>query len=351
MAQVAERSGVSRAAASFVLNGKGHMLKADTCERVKKAAEELGYRPNASALAVSTGRFGCAALLQSIDTRRNYLTDHILDGIEAALAKMDMHLVFAAMSDSDLTDEANMPKFLRKCMADGLLINYSAGIPELLSQRIERFKIPAIWINSKQAVNAVHPDDVAGGRMATERLIDKGHRKIAYVDYRFPEHSESPAHYSTADREAGYAQAMLDAGLAPLVVRPGGHLRAESVAAFTESWLACKNAPTAAIAYNPVTARPVILAAMCRIGKQIPRDFSIVTYHNEMLDDMGVSVSTVLLPEREMGERAVEMLLSHLERPSLRSPSVALMPKFCEGCTCGPRPVRRNLKKGIGNGE
>ena len=345
MAEVAEKSGVSRAAASLVFNNKGHMLKPDTCERVKKMAEKLGYRPNTSALAVSTGRFGCVALLQSVDHRKNHLSNFLLEGIGSALDSADMHLVFAAMNDRELTDEAVMPKFLRKCMADGLIINYIAGTPERLAQLIDRYKIPAVWMNSKRSVNAVHPDDFLGGRMATERLIDKGHRKIAYVDYTFPQNSETPMHYSAVDREAGYADAMRDAGLSPLVVRPGGELHAESFFSFTETWLASANAPTAAVAYGTLTARAVIMTAMCRLGKLIPRDFSIVTFHNMVLDDVGISVSSVILPEIEVGRRAVEMLLPHIESPSLRVPSIVIAPKFYEGCTCAPRPVKRRAAK------
>jgi LacI family transcriptional regulator len=331
MAQVASLSGVSRSSASLVLNNKDALLRPETRRKVLEAAAELGYRPNASARAVSMGRFNCVALLQSDDTFRSYLGTHAMGGIQAALEKADLHLVLATLSDRKLTDEAYVPKILRSWMADGLLINYIVAIPESLVELIEKYRIPSIWLNAKRPCNAVYPDDVLGGRIATERLLRLGHRRVAYVDYTFPERSTFPVHYSTVDRHAGYSAAMAEAGLAPRFIRPPQHLTPTEAVEFSASWLAAADAPTAVVAYNPSAAKPILTAVLSRARGVVPRNFGMVTFDPALSDDTGVAIDTVVLPEREMGRTAVELLLRRIDNPELRIPGIAVPQRLMEG--------------------
>jgi len=333
MAQVASYSGVSRSSASLVLNNKDALLRPETRNKVLEAAAKLGYRPNASARAVSMGRFNCVALLQSDDPFRSYIDSHAMCGIQAALEKADLHLVLATLSDRKLTDETYVPKILRSWMADGLLINYIVAIPENLVELIEKYRIPSVWRNAKRRYNAVYPDDSLGGRIATERLLRLGHRRIAYVDYTFLDHNTLPVHYSTVDRHAGYCAAMAEAGLAPRVIRPPQHLTPTEAVAFSKTWMAAADAPTAVVAYNPTAAKPILTTALGRARGKAPRNFGMVTFDTALSDDTGIAIDTVVRPEREMGRTAVELLLQCIENPELRIPGIAVPQQLVEGAS------------------
>ena len=67
-----------------------------------------------------------------------------------------------------------MPRLLTEACSDGLLIDYTHAIPPALLALIERHRIPAVWINSRQPLDCVRPDDEAAGYDATRRLLERG---------------------------------------------------------------------------------------------------------------------------------------------------------------------------------
>ena len=289
--------------------------------KVHRLAKELRYRPNASARVMREQRFGTIALLQSSAPARSLLIPELLAGIHAALRADDLHLLLAALPDEQLTNSDYVPKILGEWNCDGLLINYNAGIPQRMIMLIADFQIPAIWINSQQPSRCVYPNDVEGGRVATEHLLQLGHRRIAYVDYTFGEKSPYPVHYSTHDRFRGYSQAMLAAGLEPRMIRSPGGLPPDPPLEFTRSWLTAVNRPSAIVTYNIGTAKPIVVMATALMGIEWPRQLSMVTFDSHCASDLGIPLTTMILPEFDMGVEAVHMLLKgiadrHAELPS-----------------------------------
>jgi DNA-binding LacI/PurR family transcriptional regulator len=155
-----------------VLSGRAEQLRisAATQARVHEAVQELGYRPNASARAVGSGRFGSAALIQPFEGV--YLPTGLLLGITDELQRNDMHLVVSEVRDAALKDTNYLPKVVREVAADGLLINMMTKIPPRLLETLHSLNTPAVWINKRQPNDAVHPDDLYAGRWATEHFID-----------------------------------------------------------------------------------------------------------------------------------------------------------------------------------
>ena len=99
IATLAEHLGLSRATVTHVLNGRGdtQRISPKTQQRVREAAQDLGYRANASARAVRAGRFGSIALIQSLWGQ--YLPPELLFGLSRALADQDLHLVLSQVPD------------------------------------------------------------------------------------------------------------------------------------------------------------------------------------------------------------------------------------------------------------
>jgi LacI family transcriptional regulator len=328
---IAVRAGVSRATAGLVLSGEGTAarFKSDTRERVLQAARELGYRPNASAKAISTGRFGCIALLLSNREHRSAVYSQMLDGIHDALAEQDLHLMLSRASDERLTSEGFVPKILRHLLVDGLLINYNTDIPPPLLEMVRAYRIPSTWINSKQETDCVYLDDFAASHDATTHLLGLGHRRIAFLAY-------SPSsHYSMADRQAGYEAAMTAAGYAPesIAVPSTAFSGRRYWEQIMRERLSAPNRPTALIAYGPPALRPAFVAAL-RVGLRIPEDISFIVFDQSPFDEFGLPIATMLLPEYRMGQAAVKMLLTKIEHPEESLTPQALRMELAAGESC-----------------
>lgn len=333
MAEVARLAGVGRVTVSRVINGSGPVAN-ETRQRVLEIASQLGYRPSAAARATVTGRTNCVALLASMEGRRSTLFPGLITGAHDALARHGMHLTFARVADEKLTDDRFVPKALSEWMADGLLINYNQEIPPRLVELINRHRVPAVWLNSVQAADCVYPDDVGAAREGAKRLLQLGHRNIAFVSY-------TPAlHYSVNSRYEGYAQAMRSAGLAPAGLMTScqaasrEHL-GDDCRHFTRSWLASADRPTAVLTYG-VREVSSIFQVAGELGLQIPRDLSVLTLADAIQDDVGVPVSRLWVSRHELGEAGVEMLIAKINDPGRRQPPKALPFHFWQGATCGP---------------
>ena len=336
--QIARRVGADHGTVSRVLNGKAARFRISEAlaERVRGVARRLGYVPNVSARTVRSGRFNCAALLLSTVAAESWLPPKLLDGIHDEMAEADMHLVVAKMPDEGPGGEKTMPKALRTLMADGLIINYTHQMPPHLIAAVERRSLPAVWINTKRKSDAVYPNNRAAAREATRKLLEAGHRRIAYLD---PWEPRRPGvHFSRIDRAAGYKEVMREAGLPPR------ELHADATPATAEGRerlilgiLRRPDRPTAELCYW-YHMMPSLFRAAAALGLSVPKDLSIVTFAGEAFEPADFRVSAMLEPEYEMGREAVRMLRTHIETAPAAMPSRALDFVWVDHGTC-VRPV------------
>lgn len=338
IATIAAQMGLSRATVTHVLNGRAteQRISPETQHRVLKVAHELGYRANAAARAIRASRFGNIALIQSLHGQ--YLPNELLHGLTKAIAAKDMHLVLTQVSDVIIDDEAYLPHTMRELSVDGVLINRHVGFSQSYLDRIHRLGIPAVFLNVKQESDCVHPDDLMGGRIATEFLLRLGHERIAYVDTEEPENR----HYSKHDRQEGYKQTMRAAGKLPQVFllpkdwrtpgQPGMDRRVETACLL----LAQENRPTAVVAYELTEAMAVVHAAHL-LGLHIPHDLSLIQFHHWIDDRFFIPIQTVSNVMREVGREAVEMLLEKIAAPQAALSARVVAVEMMEGATCMPR--------------
>lgn len=160
-----------------------------------------------------SGHFGAVTLLLSSERERSWLPEPLLIGIHDELARHGLHLSVARLPDEQLHNEQFVPKLLREWASDGLLINYLWQLPQYLNELIDRYRIPAIWLNVSLERDCVHPNDEAACEEMTGHLIEWGHRDIAFVC--FAGGNAAKSHYSVQARRQGYERTMLAAGLAP----------------------------------------------------------------------------------------------------------------------------------------
>jgi LacI family transcriptional regulator len=337
--EIAATAGYSVRTVCRVLNSDSagpHRQK--TREAVLAAARQLGYMPNAQAQAMRLGRTHAVALLLSSEEDRSHLPGGMFGGIAGALAEHDLSLVVTELRDRDPDGPTEAPRVLRQLMVDGLLVNYTHNIPKSLVSMIRSHRLPSVWINSRAEADCVYADDFNSAWRATEHLLSVGHRHVAYVDFH-NDFTRPVLHYSVTDRQRGYEQAMLNAGLDPVVVREEGPLEAPDRAAAARQWLLARGEVTAAVTYSPWTLMPLWLAATTQLGLSVPRDLSLITFSDNVILEMGVGATTMLLPEPELGHAAVEMLLRKIESPEqLQAPEV-LAAKLVAGETVSPPGV------------
>jgi len=336
MKKLAENLGLSVPTVSQILNNKGQLYKSQTRERVLKAARKMGYRPNAAARAVSRGKFNCLGVLSSTIPSRGHLFPNLLAGVQVGCEESDYYLTIARFPEEKLLSVQDMPKVLREWMVDGFLVLYWGKQTEILIEHVRSTGIPSLWLNHKGESNCIYPNEVDAAGQATEYLIRLGHRRIAFVNYH--ETGEKDAHYSFADRYLGYKCAMEKAGLAERYIKGAGFIPRNERIAFTESWLGPLDRPSAVITCFASDAMPVLHAAAGRLRLDVPRELSIITFNDRLLDDCGVAITTAQIPMYEMGYRAARMLCEKANNDSVSLPSCALSYGLLQGETCASAP-------------
>jgi LacI family transcriptional regulator len=340
-ADIAVHLGLAKSTVTHVLSGRAEQLRisAATQARVHEAVRELGYRPNASARAVGSGRFGSAALIQPFEGV--YLPTGLLMGITDELQRNDMHLVVSEVHAAGLQDADYLPKVVREVAADGLLINMMTSIPPRLLETLHSLNTPAVWINKRQPDDAVHPDDLHAGRWATEHLISLGHKRIAFMVSADIQRTD--LHYSIYDRRQSYEAAMQEARLQPQILalpkvpHTMDEIRADNRLQLIAGILSSDQRPTAIVAYSSNIVLPVLQVA-AQLGLQLPRDLSLVVFADTPSQEIGRPVTTVCLKMSSVGNEAVKMLLRKIQEPSQPQPSLPITPWFFQGNTSGPPP-------------
>lgn len=334
---IAAASGYSIPTVCQILSGKGAYSDVARAS-VLEAADRLGYVPNSSARTMQRGRFGCIGLVMSQCPGPDYLPRSLLGGIQEVLESEHLHLSLGTLPRGEINDRTRLPKILRELLADGLLVNYISRIPRALVDCITRLRMPAVWLNSPDSVGCVYPDDNAGGRTATEHLLSLGHRRIAYVDLRHP--ADLPVedtHFSVEARFDGYRAAMASAGLVAQRVRPPHRLPDEQHNSFLHGWLGETDRATAAVTYADRTVLPLMFAAAQR-GCAVPRDLSVITFCREPLDILGVPITTMKTPVKDVGREGARMLIAAIEQGNALLQRRALPPILVPGATSGPPP-------------
>lgn len=333
---IAKHLGLSRQTVAFVLGDRPHLFREETQQRVFAAAEKLGYRRNAAALAMSRGRYNAVGLLQSSIAGLGLVHVNFLGALMAEVRVLNMHLSIGQVDDATLVDEKAMPELMNAWAVDGLIISYVATYPQRLVDILHRYRLPAIWTNVKRDVDAVYVDDYAGARDVTERLLSLGHRRIAFV------RNYDSVHYSSHDRWTGYSDAMLAAGLIPRRIGTDlSHLPVTSTDAYSERLREMRVAlgagrPTAVIVDDEATC-PILIQLCGMLGLKLGSDVSLVNVTREETPILGQHISTAVVPTGALGHAAIPMLTRKIESRFVDMPSETIRYSSLHAdATCGP---------------
>lgn len=306
---VAASAGVSLGTVSNVLNRPERVSPA-TRERVEAAMGALGFVRNESARSLRVGRSRNLAYVM-LDVGNPFFTD-VAKGIEQAAEAAELAL-FLCSSDGRAEREATHLDLLAEHRVQGILITPVDPSAERLARAVAR-GTPLVIVDrtsNMDDVCTVAVDDVLGGRLALEHLIDLGHRRVAFVG--------GPATIGQVrDRLEGARRAWNEAGLDPddLVTLPTSALSVGEgrTAGDRLSGLSAARRPTAAFCANDLLALGLLQQSI-RVGWHVPDDLAIIGYDDiEFAAAAAVPLTSVRQPRHELGRRAAELVLDEADR-------------------------------------
>jgi len=343
LADVGREAGVSAMAASAVLNGAktSSRIAPATRDRILAAAERLQYRRNGAAHGLAARRLntiGVASTLASNELNQYFL--EVFNGvIEAAAAEGQNTTVFA------LPDwQAGAARIAGLCdgRIDGLLL-LAPLMDAATAAAMLPPHVPFVAVHANHAlagVPNVESDEEAGAYRMVRHLLELQHWRILHVG--------GPTWSLGARRRAeGWRRAHADAGIA----QPEDHVlhtdySIEAGRRALEDWLQAhrgRELPQAVFAGSDAIALGCLEALAAR-GLRVPEDLSVVGF-DDTLVARSAHLATVRQPLREMGHRAVQLLVGRIEarhagRPDPAPPGVVLPTELVPGRSLGaPRAV------------
>lgn len=332
---LADRLGLSVAAVSMALTGRGRLAES-TRQRVLAEAARLGYRLDANARAMRTGRTGLIGLLQILPETAGPLIRQLLLGVVEELGAHDSNPIFATLERAAMPGLESLPPVLRQRRCDGFLVNHHLTPTKDMWRVVGGAGLPVVWMNNRLEANAVYIDDEDASHRATCALIAAGQRRLGYMDYHHPGEWPARAHHSVVDRRAGYVRACREAGVEPRLLVPPDRLPEREALAFTRAWMERTDAPTTVLTYGGGRDVMYALLTAAGLGRRVPEDIGVVQFSGEE-EISGLRLDTVLLPFREVGRRSAAMLLRRLDDQT-PEPAEAVPTELRFGVTTVVRP-------------
>lgn len=317
--EVARRAGVSPATVSRALSGRGHVSSA-TRERVRMAADDLGYVVSSSASALATGRMRNVGVVLPFLNRWFY--GAVVEGAESALLARGYDLTLYNLRGVE-ERRSVFEHFLLRKRVDAV-IAVSLELTEREVQRLHDLGKPMVGIGGPlRGVRTLSIDDIAISRLATEHLLALGHRVIAHIG---GDHAVEMDFHLPTNRRIGYEQALRAAG-----VEPDPRLFHTGEFTVPSGYTAAKQLlgnpsirPTAIFAASDEMAFGALLAAR-DLGMDVPRDLSIIGIDDHELSGF-YGLTTIAQYPMLQGRLAVDALMEelHPEHPADEPLNVAL---------------------------
>jgi DNA-binding LacI/PurR family transcriptional regulator len=312
LVDVARVAGVNRVTASIAMRGpqpgsrSGTRISEATRQRVLAAAQEIGYAPNAIALALRrqrTDMIGFYAGTNNFYNMHHPFTAAVMNGLRWGCEQHQRDLVlfgsFSRRSDDEIYAALASGKL------DGLVVQPVPHTPVI--EMLARSHLPAVAIANRTAgIPSVTVDDVGGSQLLVAHLAQKGHRRILYRDAPVP-------HVSTSVRQQAFVQAAVEHQI-EVVISPAtngvGNLSPFEEELFTRP---LSQRPTAAVCWaDPFAYR--LLDECERIGLRVPDDLAVAGFDGvPTAFPLLRKLTTIRAPWQAVGEQAIQFILELLD--------------------------------------
>ena len=325
---VAERAGVSRSAVSRTFTD-GASVSAKMRRKVEKAANDLGYSPNALASSLTTGRTKLIGLVSN--NFHNPIFLEVFDLFTRALQDRGLRPLLVNLTDE--TEPANSVRMLRQYSVDGVVVASSTLTPSF-AKAFRDAGVPVVHSfgrpSSAPQVDVVGIDNVECGRMAARALVQRGYSHVAFLGG--PE-----AATSTQDRLSGF--------LAEMVNHPS--IKVQHSFANAYSFDAGRHEMQRLLSLGPAQAYfcgdDVLsigaMSAVADAGLTVPGDVGIIGLNDmEMAGWANINLTTIHQPIQQIVAASVELMVAMLSNPD-RQPQVRMFPcQIIERATLRPLP-------------
>ena len=300
---IAKRAGVSVGTASNVLNRPG-IVAPETTKRVLQVIEEMGYNPNGYVKNMSAGHSRTLGLV--VPDVSNPFFAQVARGVEDAAAKKNYAVFICNTGGSNQREERFMSVLIEQ-MVKGVLITPTSLKPAHIKMLKERgISVTLIDAAGKAAVEcSVSVNDLRGGEIAIEHLVDLHHENIVWVcgPETIPQ---------LVDRSRGVHAAAKSRKVKVSTLRVPGMSFAAGEEAVTE-FLALDPRPTAIFCANDLLALGMMRGLMAR-GIRIPEEVSLIGYDDiEFAPSAAIPLTSIAQPAYQLGTVATQLLLSECE--------------------------------------
>ncbi len=313
LADVAKKTGLSTATIRQIFNGRAERFSKKTVERVRAAARELGYMPNAAARSVRRGRFDAVAvLLRHNGSHQDY---NILKGVYAAATRRGWQVYYGETEDCGFDEPENVPRHFRERCVDGYLVHHGMDLDPALIGALERVGVPIVWINAQARSNCVRPDDEGAMEMAIDYLLAQGHHRLGWLCAEIDRGAlwQYPfmRHYSSTLRLTCFRELCRKKGVAFSVFHEMFSDEDELTRGVMH-WLAGSESPSAIITNGDVF-NPHLLLNARHLGIDLPDLPEVVSFVTGPCAAIaGVRKTILRVPAQEMGQAGVDMLFELL---------------------------------------
>lgn len=317
---IAKKAGVSITTVSRVMNDKLGGISQETKERILKIVEEMNYQPNALARSLVTKQSLTLGLV--LPNISNPFFPEMVRGVED-LANHHGYSVFLCNTDDDEEKEKQYIQLLKEKYVDGIIFSSNSRYSEEHYEILQKAHIPFVLIDrgeeeGNSPYNGVFIDNEKGAYLATQHLIDYGHKEIACMT--------GPKEVGTAKKRIlGYQKAMLEANL-PIHLTSGNFRMKDAYTAAKK--LLSSSEVTAIFASNDLMACGIYQAAY-ELGMNIPNDLSVVGFDDiQLVEALTPKLTTIRQSSYTLGKTAAEMIIQELKKEKTEKKVVKLDPEL-----------------------
>ena len=300
---VAREAGVSVGTVSNVLN-RPEKVSPSTIERVTAAIERLGFVRNDAARQFRAGRSRTIGLVV-LDTRNPFFTD-LAHGAQARTLDAGFTVLLGGSDESSEREAALLDLFEEHRVAGLLISPVRTDLSRL--RRLREAGTPVVLVDrgsSDLSFSSVSVDDVEGGRVAVQHLIDIGRKRIAFIGGPLSIEQVAQRFKGAQTATAAHADVALVAHSTNALTVSEGRRIGEQILAVPAG-----DRPDAIFAANDLLALGVIQALALNRSLRIPDDIALVGYDDiDFASAAAVPLTSVRQPATEIGATAIELLM------------------------------------------
>ena len=302
--EVAKRAGVSQSAVSRVFT-PGASASTKTVEKVRKAAAELGYRPNAMARSLITGKSRIIGLV--VAYLENQFYPEALEKLSNALQEQGYHVLIFMTTQTAVNIDTVVQEII-DYQVDGIVLA-SVAMSSDLAEQCQMAGVPVVLFNRSQdddRLSSVTSDNISGGRKIAEFLVAGGHKKIGHI-------TGWEGASTQRDREIGLLEGLKSAGLS-LFAREVGNFQMAAAQEATRRMFDVPEYPDAVFVANDHMAIAVMDVLRSELKLEIPGEVSVVAYDDVPAAAwLAYDLTTVRQRANQMVAETVSILMDQIE--------------------------------------